>query len=259
MERAPEELAEASAHEAPDAKSMTGGAPALTPRPRKWWKRVEPWLALSVVAVVVACFLYGRPRRPDGGAAVLGRLAPFSLVAESGRALTSADLAGKFWVADFVFLGCTQSCPLLTTRMSRVQTLLKEEATKRGGPLPVRLVSFTVDPVNDTPDRLAAYATRWHADPAVWTFATGSLAEIQRVVGDGFKIEFGKVDNGAGAFEMMHGNYFVVVDPEMGVRGYYTADKPEDMNRLVKDVVSLATGERLAGSPSAVAAKASPR
>ena len=58
------------------------------------------------------------------------RLAPFTLVAESGRALSSADLAGKVWVADFVFLGCTQSCPMLTTRMSRVQTLLAEEATK---------------------------------------------------------------------------------------------------------------------------------
>ena len=148
---------------------------------------------------------------------------------------------------------------MLTTRMSRVQTLLAEEGTKRGSPLPVRLVTFTIDPVNDTPDRLAAYATRWHADPAVWTFATGSTADIQHVVGDGFKIEFGKVDNGAGAFETMHGNYFVVVDGQMGIRGYYTADKAEEIYRLVRDVVSLAPGERGApGSPGAAVAKAGP-
>ena len=80
------------------------------------------------------------------------------------------------------------------------------------------------------------------SDPGV----TKSTADIQHVVGDGFKIEFGNVDNGAGAFEMMHGNYFVVVDGQMGIRGYYTADKADkadEIDRLVRDVVSLAIGE----------------
>jgi cytochrome oxidase Cu insertion factor (SCO1/SenC/PrrC family) len=221
--------------------------------------RVEPWLAASALAVVVPGVLYARRHPSEAGPPVLGQLAPFTLVGESGRALSSADLEGKVWVADFVFLGCTESCPLLTTRMSHLQNLLQEEATQRGGPLPVRLVTFTVDPVNDTPEKLSAYAERWNADPRVWTFATGSLADVQRVVADGFKIAFGKVDNGAGAFEMMHGNYFVVVDGQRKIRGYYSSDRPEEMSHLVRDVVDLAAGGRgPAGAPGAVAAKGGP-
>lgn len=229
------------------------------PPPRRWWMRVEPWLLASALAVVVPGLVYARRHRPEVGPPVLGQLAPFTLVAESGRPLASADLAGKVWVADFVFLGCTESCPLLTTRMSHLQTLLQQEAISRGSPLPVRLVTFTVDPNSDTPDRLAAYASRWNADPRVWTFATGSLTDVQHVVADGFKIAFGKVDNGAGAFEMMHGNYFVLVDGQMRIRGYYSSDQVEEMSHLMHDVVSLATSASVApGAPGAVAVKGGP-
>ena len=202
--------------------------------------RVEPWLAASVLAILVPGLLLARRTAPTDLPPVLGELAPFHLIRESGSPLTSDDLVGKVWVADFVFLGCTESCPLLTTRMGHLQTLLAEEGDRRGGPLPIRLVSFTVDPASDTTTRLADYAARWHADPAVWAFATGGLAEVQHVVGDGFKIAFGKVESGAGAFEMMHGNYFVVVDGQMKIRGYYSTDHADEMAHLVHDVVRLA-------------------
>ena len=222
--------------------------------------RVEPWLFACVLAVLVPGVLFARVGRHPAADAppVLGQLAPFTLVRESGAALSSADLAGKVWVADFVFLGCTESCPLLTTRMSHLENLLSDEAARRGAPLPVRLVSFTVDPVNDTSERLSEYATRWHADPRVWAFATGSLADVQHVVGDGFKIAFGKVESGSGAFEMMHGNYFVVVDGQMKIRGYYSTDQAEEMTHLVHDVVSLATGEPFTGGASNAVAKGGP-
>ena len=38
------------------------------------------------------------------------------------------------------------------------------------------LVTFTVDPENDTPERLAAYASLYHASPARWTFLTGDAS-----------------------------------------------------------------------------------
>jgi protein SCO1 len=215
-------------------------APAIPPR--RWWMRVEPWLVLAVLGLVLPALLLTKRAPAEGSPPVLGQLAPFSLVSESGSPLRSDDLAGKIWVADFVYLGCTESCPLLTTRMSHLASILAEEGQKRGGALPVRLVSFTIDPTNDTPDKLSEYAARWHADPAVWTFATGPLSDVQHIVADGFKLAFGKVDNGSGAFEMMHGNYFVVVDGQMHIRGYYSTDRPEEMGKLVGDVLRLAGG-----------------
>jgi protein SCO1 len=227
--------------------------------PRRWWLRVELWLGLAVVGLIVPGFLFMHRVASDPLPPNLGQLAPFALVRESGGPLLSTDLAGKVWVADFVFLGCTESCPLLTTRMSHLQSVLEEEGRRRGSPLGVRLVSFTIDPTNDTPEKLSEYAARWHADTSTWTFATGPLSNMQHVIADGFKIAFGRVESGAGAFEMMHGNYFVVVDGQMRIRGYYSTDRPEEMSHLVHDVVELAIRER-GGSPppGKLVAKAGP-
>ena len=212
---------------------------------RPLWLRTELWLFLAVLALLVPLLVVARMRRAaaaDGPPLpILGHVVPFSLTRESGATLTSNELLGKVWVADFVFLGCTESCPLLTTRMSNLQRRLAAEETRRGGSLAVRLVSFTVDPLNDTTARLQEYAARWGADPKRWAFATGSTTDIQHVVADGFKVAYGKTDDGAGAFEIMHGNWFVLVDAEGTIRGYYSTDRPEEMTALMADVVRLAS------------------
>jgi protein SCO1/2 len=231
---------------------------SANPSTKKGWTSATLWLVAAALALSIPAALLTKRRPAVDPLPKLGQLAPFTLVRESGAPLTSTDLAGKVWVADFVFLGCAQSCPLLTTRMGHLANLLDEEGKKRGHALPVRLVSFTIDPTNDTPAHLSDYAARWHADPAMWTFATGPLADVQHVIADGFKVAFGKVDDGAGAFEMMHGNYFVLVDETMQIRGYYSTDIPEEMSALTRDVLALASRESLAktgasGLPAALA------
>jgi protein SCO1/2 len=206
---------------------------------RPLWLRVEIWLALAALALALPVLLTLRHRHAAASLPKLGHLASFSLVRESGARLTSAELAGKVWVADFVYLGCSESCPMLSTRMSKLQRQLVDEEQRRGAPLPAQLVTITIDPANDTPARLAEYASRWQADPKRWIFATGSTADIQHIVADGFKVAYGKVDDGAGAFEIMHGNWFVLVDGEGAIRGYYSSDHPEEMKALGADVLRL--------------------
>src|SRR5271154_6798529 len=88
------------------------------------------------------------------------------------------------------------------------------------------LVTFTVDPENDTPERLAAYAASYHADPSRWTFLTGSLASIETTVVKGFKIAMGRepADDGSTLFSIFHGEKLVLVDADGVIRGYYDAD-----------------------------------
>ena len=50
----------------------------------------------------------------------------------------------------------------------------------------VRLIAVTIDPVHDTPAVLKAHARQRAMDPAVVTYATGDLAEI-----DAFGRQFG--------------------------------------------------------------------
>ena len=84
-------------------------------------------------------------------------------------------IKGRTVAINFVFTTCTAICPSLTATFRRVQ----QEATTRG--IDVQLISVSVDPTTDTPERLADYATKFKAGPN-WTFVTGDKARIDSVL-----------------------------------------------------------------------------
>ncbi len=85
-------------------------------------------------------------------------------------------IEGKLVVVNFMFTGCTQVCPMLTSTFSALQ----KELAKRGMG-DVRLVSVSVDPENDTPEVLEQYAKSIGAKSG-WTFVTGRKADIDRIL-----------------------------------------------------------------------------
>jgi protein SCO1/2 len=108
------------------------------------------------------------------------------------------------------------------------------------------LVSISVDPERDTPERLAAYAARYGANPISWSFLTGPEQAIQATVVDGFKVGAGKergagVDGGPGFWEIFHGEKLVLVDRQLRIRGYFDAT-PEGVDKLLEAVGRVANG-----------------
>jgi cytochrome oxidase Cu insertion factor (SCO1/SenC/PrrC family) len=82
---------------------------------------------------------------------------------------------GKTVAINFIFTTCTASCPPLTATFRRVQ----QDAAQRG--LPLQLISISVDPTVDTPERLHAFAEKFKAGPG-WTFVTGDKTEIDTLL-----------------------------------------------------------------------------
>src|SRR5512134_2179367 len=78
------------------------------------------------------------------------------LVDQRGKAVTRSDLTGKVLVVNFIFTTCPTVCPRLSERMAKVGKELETQSD-------VMLVSITVDPENDTPEKLAAYGARYGA------------------------------------------------------------------------------------------------
>jgi protein SCO1 len=178
-------------------------------------------LALSIAIVAYR----HRGREAWGSLPVLAQIDGFSLSDQHGKSVRLDDLGGKVWVADFIFTGCQAACPMLTSRMRSLQRHLEQRESALGHELPVRLVSFSVDPEVDTPDKLSAYAAKWGADDRRWTFLTGSLAEMNRAVVHGMKIPFEKGGADMSAFDVMHGERIVVVDKAGRIRGYFEMDE----------------------------------
>lgn len=83
---------------------------------------------------------------------------------------------GKTVAINFIFTTCTTICPPLTATFRRVQQELTERA------VPVQLISVSVDPVTDTPERLRDFAAKFKAGPG-WTFVTGEKSDIDSLLG----------------------------------------------------------------------------
>jgi protein SCO1/2 len=183
---------------------------------------------LLVVAGVVGWFAL----RP-GTLPVLGVVPRFSLTERAGTPLTADDLAGRVWIADFIFTRCPDFCPALTARMAGLQKALPP------GHDPVRLVSFSVDPAHDAPDVLRDYAARAGAGER-WLFVTGGRDAIATLLRDGFKLAF--ADDGPAASPITHSDRFVLVDRQLRIRGYYHGTDPADVARLARDAAALHDG-----------------
>jgi len=156
-----------------------------------------------------------------------GEIPPFSLTDQQGRAFTREALEGRVWVADFIFTACAGQCPLMSDQMHALQRALAKDTE-------LRFVSFSVDPAHDTPEVLAAYATRYGGDPR-WTLVTGAREVIARLCQDSFHLAFG--DAPASPREpIVHSMRFVLVDRTGRIRGYYEAMDARALARLREDV-----------------------
>lgn len=162
---------------------------------------------------------------------VLGQVPEFSLVERSGRPIALADLAGKVWIADFIFTHCAGPCPLLSVQMGALQDLLSEMPD-------VRLVSITVDPERDTPRLLSDYALRYGADRDRWLFITGEKPAVYRLIREGFRVVVGDEPE-EGTDQIMHSLRFALVDRKGRVRAYYDGTDAELADRLLPDVRRL--------------------
>jgi protein SCO1/2 len=176
---------------------------------------------LSFAAMV---FLVGCQKREP--LPVLSTVPPFELTNEAGNPFGSANLAGKIWVADFIYTTCPGPCPRMSSQMRRIQELTAS--------LPqVELVSITVNPEVDTPEVLAAYAKRYLANPARWHFLTGKLEALHRLKRDAFKL--GDVTG-----NLEHSTRFVLIDRKGQVRAYYATLDGDPVPLVVADVRLLA-------------------
>lgn len=85
-------------------------------------------------------------------------------------------LRDKTVAINFIFTTCTTICPPLAATFRRVQQDMGERVGRD-----VRLISISVDPVTDVPERLKAFATKFKAGPG-WTFVTGGKFEINQLL-----------------------------------------------------------------------------
>jgi len=156
---------------------------------------------------------------------VLGQITDFELTAATNRPFHSEQMAGKIWVADFIFTSCAGICPIMSSAMSNLQRSFQSDDR-------VHFVSISVDPETDTAEVLSKYGERFGANPQRWHFLTGNIDYIHPLATGTFKV--GSLDD-----PLIHSSRFVLIDGAGQIRGYYVGTDTEDVATLADDIAEL--------------------
>jgi protein SCO1/2 len=190
------------------------------------------WIAL-LLAFPIVFFLRSRPKPLP----VYGTLPTWQLTDQAGRPFGSAQLRGHAWVANFMFTSCPTICPTLTRHMARVQQRTASLGDR------FQLVSISVDPAVDTPQRLSEYGHRYGYDPRRWHFVTGEATALQSIAADGFRVALGQIpppgQERPHDFNILHSANLMLVDGEGRIRGVYRADD-DGLSDLAREAGAIA-------------------
>ena len=189
---------------------------------RKLDKSTLVWVVLGVIIIAIT----GINLWSAFNTKVVGSVPDFSLTNQQGEPLELSDMAGKIWIADFIFTNCPTICPAMTQEMARLQSEFVAD--------PIYFVSFSVDPERDTIEVLSRYAKAYGADDRRWHFLTGDKTQIYQLAEQGFSLSAGHDGS-----EIFHSSRFVLVKPDGNIHNHYDSQDAPAMLRLRRDVKAL--------------------
>ena len=203
---------------------------------------MKRWL-LAVVTLFVAATLwlyFSVRQRPKTVVAQKQKLPglwespDFIFRTHRGETVTKPSLLGQPYVVNFIFTTCKAVCPTMTAKMVRLQRQLPG--------VPMRFISVSVDPDNDTEERLAEYAQQWNAPETRWTLLRTYWQGLDKI-SEGFHIKYQRqvcLDGGTEDVDpIIHSAAFVLVDEKGMVRGFYDSERPTAMALLLSDARAL--------------------
>jgi len=182
---------------------------------------VLPLCVFAAISTAIVLFVRSPAPLPD-----LGPLAASSFTDQTGAEVTSAQLTNLPSLWSFFFTSCQGPCPATQAEMARIQRHVAGKAE-------IRLVSVSIDPANDTPETMTAYAAKIGASLENWSFLRADEAAVAQFAKESFHTA---VDTGA----LIHTTRIALVDRSGRVRGLYDSTDFEQLARLEKDALRLA-------------------
>jgi protein SCO1/2 len=93
---------------------------------------------------------------------------------EEGEIIQLGDLKGKTLVIVMIYTTCKAACPRLVADMRNIETHIPKDNLKN-----LRFILVSIDPVNDTPEKLKSFAKENLMDDDQWTFLQGTESGVR--------------------------------------------------------------------------------
>jgi protein SCO1 len=159
------------------------------------------------------------------------RVAPFTMTTQTGEVLKSDDLAGRIYVASFIYTRCSVVCPGLIRSLRQVEAAISDAR--------LTLLSFSVTPDQDSPAVLAEFGRDRRIDPQRWKLLTGAQGDIYRLAHSSFFADDERLTGTGNENEFLHTEKLVLVDGVGKVRGVYNGSQRFDVEHLIDDARKL--------------------
>lgn len=158
----------------------------------------------------------------------------FSMLGQDSTFVTNNTFKGRIYVADFFFTSCPSICPIMQKNMLKLYKQYKDERD-------FAFLSYTIDPVHDTPSKLKKYAGQLGVDGKKWYFVTGNRDSTYQLAEKGYYATAKADSTAPGGF--IHSGGLILVDKERRIRGIYDGTQEEEVDKLAQDMKLLQAEE----------------
>ncbi|TSD66862.1 SCO family protein [Inquilinus sp. KBS0705] len=156
----------------------------------------------------------------------------FKFVNQYGDSISDKSLNGDIYVADFFFTTCPSICPIMHRNMLTVYNEYKNVSD-------FKIISHTIDPKHDSVAVLKKYADKLGIKGNSWWLLQGNKEQTYELGQKSYLVAV-KQDNGtAGGY--VHQGWFVLVDKQKRIRGYYDGTDEKQVAKLIDDIKILRT------------------
>lgn len=166
----------------------------------------------------------------NGNDTIYPKISDFSFIDQNNTVITNKNFDNKIYIADFIFLTCPTICPKMNVEMKKVYNAYKNNTE-------VFFLSHTIDPKNDTTEKLKEYATALKIDDSKWRFVNGNRDSIYSIATKSYFTTAYPDAKEPGGF--VHGGGLLLVDKNRHIRGVYDGTDPKETQRLITDIKIL--------------------
>ncbi len=156
-------------------------------------------------------------------------IASFEFLNQNKELISNNTFKDDIYVADFFFTSCPTICPRVRIEMLKIYDAFEDHPN-------VKLVSHTLDPKRDTPEKLNRYARNLEVDANKWHFLTGDKDKLMDMA-DSYFVSALEDPTVPGGIE--HSGKILLIDKAGHIRAYSEGTDPSATVGFIKKIKKL--------------------
>lgn len=157
-------------------------------------------IIFSLVAFVLG-FFYWNKSKTNSDLVEIMNVPEFEMTNQYGKRFSNKDMDGKVYLVEFFFTSCPTICPIMKQNLRIIEDSINDPN--------FGIVSITIDPKRDTPERLLKHYSEIQAKSPNWFMLTENRDYIQEI-SKKFNIYLGDAKDDVKSLD--HSGQFALVD-----------------------------------------------